>query len=129
MTFRKLTPNLVVRDVAASVEFYRSMFGAKMEKSVPEAVPYVFASVVSGPVEIFFNDQQYVAKEYPAIAGPPLGGTLTLYIEVEDVRRLHDEVRAKGADITMPLTDQFYGMREFAMRDPDGWVLMFAQPI
>lgn len=129
MTFRKLTPNLVVRDVAASAEFYRSMFGMKVDKTVPEAAPYLFASMVSGSVEIFLNDQQFVAKEFPAIAGPPLGGTLTLYIEVEDVRRLHDEVLAKGATVTMPLTDQFYGMREFAMRDPDGWVLMFAQPI
>jgi uncharacterized glyoxalase superfamily protein PhnB len=28
----------------------------------------------------------------------------------------------------MPVTDQFYGMREFTITDPDGYVVTFAQP-
>jgi uncharacterized glyoxalase superfamily protein PhnB len=29
----------------------------------------------------------------------------------------------------MPIKDQFYGMREFAVEDPDGHLITFAQPI
>jgi uncharacterized glyoxalase superfamily protein PhnB len=29
----------------------------------------------------------------------------------------------------MPVKDQFYGMREFAFADPDGWVITVAQRI
>ena len=29
----------------------------------------------------------------------------------------------------MPPTDQFYGMREFAIKDPDGYAPIFAQQI
>jgi uncharacterized glyoxalase superfamily protein PhnB len=29
----------------------------------------------------------------------------------------------------MPLKDQFYGMREFAFEDPEGWVLTIAERI
>ena len=29
----------------------------------------------------------------------------------------------------MPLKDQFYGMREFGIVDPDGYVIFFAQRI
>src|ERR1017187_7329719 len=36
MKFQKLTPNLVVRDVAASMEFYRSVLGFQPAITVPE---------------------------------------------------------------------------------------------
>ena len=29
----------------------------------------------------------------------------------------------------MPLKDQFYGMREFAFEDPEGWILTLAEKI
>lgn len=33
------------------------------------------------------------------------------------------------ARVVMPLKDQFYGMREFGIEDPDGYVIFFAQRI
>jgi len=44
MKFQKLTPNLVVRDVAASMEFYRSVLGFQPAIKVPDEPPYVFGS-------------------------------------------------------------------------------------
>ena len=66
LQYRKLTPNLLVRDVRASIAFYRDMLGFEPGMTVPEQPPYVFASVTSGSVEIFFNEQASAAKEYPA---------------------------------------------------------------
>ena len=39
--------------------------------------------------------------------------------------------RSGGAtvNVTMPLVTQFYGMREFAIVDPDGYVITFAQRV
>ncbi len=31
------------------------------------------------------------------------------------------------ATVVMPMTKQFYGMREFAITDPDGYLLTFAE--
>jgi len=31
--------------------------------------------------------------------------------------------------LVIPLTTQFYGMREFAIEDPDGFVITFAQRV
>jgi catechol 2,3-dioxygenase-like lactoylglutathione lyase family enzyme len=88
MKFQKLTPNLVVRDVAASIEFYRSVLGFQPAITVPDQAPYVFGSVTSGSVEIFFNDQKAVAAEYPALGARPIGGSLTLFIEVEGIEEV-----------------------------------------
>jgi len=38
-------------------------------------------------------------------------------------------VQKSGAKITIPLKDQFYGMREFAFEDPEGWVITIAERI
>jgi uncharacterized glyoxalase superfamily protein PhnB len=129
MKVQKLTPNLVVRNVEASMEFYRSVLGFQPAITVPEQTPYVFGSVVSGPVEIFFNDQKVVAEDYPALGAKPIGGSLTLFIEVEGIEEFLSAVKASGAKITMPLKDQFYGMREFAFEDPEGWIVTLAEKI
>jgi uncharacterized glyoxalase superfamily protein PhnB len=129
MNFQKLTPNLVVRDVAAAVEFYRSTLGFEKGISVPEQPPYVFASAIKGNVEIFFNDAKAVGEDYPPLVARPIGGTLTLFIEVEGIEEILQRVQKGGAKIVMPLKTQFYGMREFAFEDPEGWIITIAERV
>jgi uncharacterized glyoxalase superfamily protein PhnB len=126
MQIKKLTPNLVVRNVEASLKFYREVLGLEKAISVPEQSPYVFASVSNGTVEIFFNDQKTVAAEYPHLA-TKLGASLTLYLEVDSLQSIFDRVQKAGAKISMPVTDQFYGMKEFAFEDGDGYTITIAQ--
>jgi len=105
MKFKKLTPNLVVRNVEASLNFYRTVLGFQPGFAVPDAPPYVFGSVTSDGVEIFFNDQKLVAEEYPALGAKPIGGSLTLFIEVEGIEDFFKKVQQHGAKITMPMKD------------------------
>jgi lactoylglutathione lyase len=129
MNFKKLTPNLVVSNVEASLKFYRTVLGFQTGFTVPNQPPYVFGSVTSGGVEIFFNDQKMVAEEYPALGAKPIGGSLTLFIEVDGIEEILTAVQKSGSKITMPLKEQFYGMREFAFEDPEGWVVTIAERI
>ena len=130
MKYTKLTPNLVVREVQAAVQFYQSVLGFEPGISVPDTPPYVFASVTNGAgLEIFFNDQKAVAEDYPALAKDPLGGTLTLFLECEGIEDVQKAVEKSGAEIVMPLKTQFYGMREFAFRDPQGWIVTMAERV
>lgn len=46
-------------------------------------------------------------------------------IFVDDADALHEEMRAKGARIVMPPTDEPWGMREFHVEDPDGHTIRF----
>lgn len=129
MKYQKLTPNLVVCDVAASVNFYRSVLGFQPGMTVPDAPPYVFASVVRDGVEVFFNDHKAVAEDYPPLVSRPIGGTMTLYIEVEGLDEILRGVEQAGGKIVMPVKTQFYGIREFALEDPDGWVITIAERV
>ena len=127
-SFTKLTPNLLVANVERSLAFYEDVLGFTRGLTVPEQSPFVFASVTSGVVEIFFNDPAAAVKEYPDLFGRPLGLTGTMFIEVTGVDALHDRLKSQ-TKIVMPLVTQFYGMREFAIADPDGYVITFAQPV
>jgi len=124
--FQKLTPNLLVANVERSLAFYTDTLGFERGLTVPEQSPFVFASVTSGSIEIFFNDAATAVKEYPAFGGKPLGASGTMFIELEGVDVLHDRLQS-SAKIVMPLETKFYGMREFAIEDPDGYVITFAE--
>ena len=126
--FKKITPNLLVSNVERSLAFYVDTLGFERGMTVPDTSPFVFAAVTSEPVEIFLNDAATAVKEYPAFAGKPIGATGTLYIEVEGVDALHDRIKST-VKIVMPIATQFYGMREFAIEDPDGYVITFAQRV
>ena len=126
--FKKLTPNLLVASVERSLAFYVDTLGFSRGMTVPDQSPFAFASVTGGAVEIFFNDAAGAVKEYPAFVGKPIGATGTMFIEVEGVDALHDRLKAR-VKIVMPIVTQFYGMREFAIEDPDGYVITFAERV
>ncbi len=124
-TFSSVTPNLVVADIARSVAFYRDVLGFTLGKTVPDKPPYVFALMEHGKVTVFLNDLAE-ARRHP---GPELrfGNTASIFFVVDDIQTLYDAVKSK-TPILMPLTKQFYGMTEFSIVDPDGYVIIVAQP-
>jgi catechol 2,3-dioxygenase-like lactoylglutathione lyase family enzyme len=126
MHFAKITPNLVVKDVERSVGFYRDVLGFQMDIKVPDAPPFVFASVKRDDVEIFLNEVNTVVKEYPPFKDKPLGGTLTLFTQMTGIAEYYEMVKTKAA-ILMPLEKKWYGVWEFAVADPDGYIVTFAQ--
>jgi catechol 2,3-dioxygenase-like lactoylglutathione lyase family enzyme len=125
-SLNKLTPNLIVSNVDRSLAFYRDVLGFSVETTVPDAPPYIFAIVRSGPVEIFLNAPEPAIAEYPAFKDRPIGGTLTLFIEVSGVRALHEALAAR-VNVVMPLEKKWYGVTEFAFADPDGYLITYAE--
>ena len=51
------------------------------------------------------------------------------YLYVDDVDTHHEAVKATGVEIVYPLEDQFYGCRDYTIRDPDGHLIAFGQEI
>jgi uncharacterized glyoxalase superfamily protein PhnB len=126
--YTKLTPNLIVANVERSLAFYVDILGFERGLTVPDESPFAFASVTSGAVEIFLNDAAAAIEEYPAFAGKPIGATGTLFIEMQGVDALHERIKS-SVKVVMPLATKFYGMREFAIEDPDRYVLTFAERV
>jgi len=122
----KLTPNLIVSDVERSLAFYRDVLGFAVTATVPETAPYVFALMTRGAITVFLNAPEAAIEEYPAFKDRPIGGTLTLFFEVQGIRDAYAALDGT-VKMVMPLEVKWYGMTEFAFEDPDGYLITFAE--
>jgi len=50
-------------------------------------------------------------------------------IDCEEIDTYYEDLRSKGATISAPIDNRPYGLRDFAVDDPDGNTLVFAQAI
>jgi len=109
--WQALTPTLPVRDMPATLAWYRDALGCEIAWTWDDGS---FAAIFHGEtVEIFF------ARGDRPVAPP------TCYVRVADADCLHALYRERGVTIVEPLASKPWGMREFAVRDPDGHVLRF----
>jgi uncharacterized glyoxalase superfamily protein PhnB len=74
----------------------------------------------AGAVELLLSTGSY-------LGGPPMF-TGTLYFNVDRVNGLFERIKDR-VEIVWPLEEQEYGTREFGIRDPDGYLLAFAEEI
>ena len=134
MKFADVTPNLVVPDVERSLAFYRDVLGFSLVTTVPEAAPFAFAWMQRDGVSVFLNSLEVTRAHDAELGARPIAGAASLFIVIEA------DAIANGVDamfaaiggrarVRMPLTDQFYGMREFSIEDPDGYLIIFAQAL
>jgi uncharacterized glyoxalase superfamily protein PhnB len=132
MQLTDVTPNLIVADMDRSLAFYRDVLGFSAVATVPDQGPLVFAWMQRDSIKVFLNARSGV--DLPDLAARPIGGTATLFITLDaasvaaGVDALFTDLGGR-ARVVMPLKDQFYGMREFGIEDPDGYIIFFAQRI
>jgi catechol 2,3-dioxygenase-like lactoylglutathione lyase family enzyme len=127
-TFSSVTPSLLVADIDRSSAFYQDVLGFQVKETVPDVAPFVFVWLERDGVSVFLNDQKAVAHDFPDAMRRTPGGTATMFFVVSDVDALHAHVAPHG-QMVMPLKTQFYGMREFAIEDPDGHLITFAERV
>lgn len=126
MALGKLTPNVMVEDVNATIEFYTTVLGFALVVSVPETGKFNWALLKSGEAEIMLQTRASLGEELPLFAELPIGGALTFYIHTDNVQALREKVQGK-AKIVQDLHTTFYGATEFALQDCNGYILAFAQ--
>ena len=125
MGFKSLSPNLMVEDVQHAIAFYRDVLGFEVAATAPDADAPVWAMVRSGEVSVMLEARSSIEEGMPQLAGKSAGGTLSLYMDVDDADALHAAIHDRVRIVKEPhLT--FYGAREFYILDQDGYILGFA---
>jgi len=125
--YKTLTPNIMVTDVNATVKWYQDNFNfqlANQDGSLDE--PLEWAVVKADDVQIFFQKEESLVKELPVLKGKKIGASLTFYIKVQDVQSLYNSVKEK-VEIVRDMRETFYGAKEFAVRDLNGYILVFSE--
>jgi len=127
--YQKVAPMLLVEDVDEAVAWYEDMLEAKLHASLPKIPPFEWVSLDLGDVEIMFSKKKSAQKWYSdAVIVSETPTNCIAYIYVENASNLYEQIKDK-VKIVMEPTDQWYGIREFAIQDPFGFVLIFAQII
>lgn len=126
MTLNKLSPNLMVEDVDATIAFYRSILGFELILAVPEGGPTAWAVMGCGNVEMMFQSSKSLVEEIPQLEGRQIGGALYFYVEVEGIQTLYANLKDK-ITIVRDFRTTSYGMQEFLIQDCNGYLLAFAE--
>ncbi len=118
--FRTLTPQLVVRNAARAIDFYKKAFGAEeiSRMIMPGGTAIMHAELRIGDSIFFLNDEGTGG----ACKSPEALGTSTgsLHIYVDDVDAAFARAVQAGAQVRMLVADMFWGDRFGVVVDPFG---------
>lgn len=127
-TFNQLTPNVMVADVGDAIAWYERVLGAEeLARMPPESDDPEWGQVAFGEVWLMFQDRASLEDDVPALEGADIGGSLTLYVDTDDALAVHERAVTEGAEVVQELRETDYGRREFAIEDPNGYVLAFGE--
>jgi uncharacterized glyoxalase superfamily protein PhnB len=114
-------PQLYVRDIVASSEFYSRMLGFSVAFTYGE--PPFYGQVVRDGARL--NLRQ---ADDPVVdpVRRDTEGLLAASITLEDAKPLFLEYQEAGVEFVQPLKTEPWGARTFIVRDPDGNRLLFA---
>lgn len=108
---------LTVPEIAPAIPFYRDVLGFKCAGQME-----TWACVEKNGVEVmFFRPNDHLPFEKPQFTG-------SLYFRCDEVDTLWERVRSK-VEVVYPIETFAYGMRKFAIRDNNGYLLQFGQPL
>jgi catechol 2,3-dioxygenase-like lactoylglutathione lyase family enzyme len=121
-----------VHDPDQALAFYRDALGLELRNDVGrDDFRWITVGAASQPdVNIVItNYLNGSPADRDAIAALVAKGALNgLHFRSDDVDATFEHVRAAGAEIVQEPTDQFWGTRDFAVRDPSGNLVRIDQP-
>ncbi len=117
--------NLVAEDIDGTIAWYQDNLRAEL-KMKTEGDRAGFATLIVAGSDVMFQTAANIEKKYPRLAGRVTAGQgVALNIQVDDAQAVYDGLDDTSGVIAEP-ADTFYGMREFTIQDPNGYLLTVA---
>ena len=103
-------------DINAAIEFYTTKLGFKLDFTWGGEPPTMCGLSIG-------NVQMFIEKGEPQPRGA------SVYFVVGNVDEVYEFHRAGGVEITEPVADREYGIRDYTLKDLNGYGLGFGQQI
>ena len=107
----QIHPTLAVKDLGAAIGFYTEKLGFIL--AFKWGNPPNMAGLNLGQVQMFLQN------------GTPDPKDCSVYFVVSDADALYSFQKENGVEIVSPPEDKEWGLREFIVRDLDGYYLLF----
>jgi|ERR1700677_1745096 catechol 2,3-dioxygenase-like lactoylglutathione lyase family enzyme len=132
--FAGLSPELLVTDLARSLEFWRDLCGFSVAYEREEER---FVYLDRGGLQVMLKELGSPTRAWMKFdLERPFGRGVNFQFRIGDVAVLAAKFVATGWPFLLPLEDKLYRVgardlrvRQFAARDPDGYVVRFSQDI
>jgi catechol 2,3-dioxygenase-like lactoylglutathione lyase family enzyme len=120
-------------DLDAALAFYTQLLGFEVYQDVPMG-PEMRWLTLRAPGDTHELLLAAVGHHIPpadrlSISEIIAKGDLAVFLEVEDLDKTFETLRAAGTEILQEPTDQPYGVRDAGVRDPSGNHLRLSQPL
>lgn len=119
MQLRTITPMLWVNDVRATIDYYVTVLGFDEANYSEESG---WGAIEKHFIQIMFSKPNaHTPFDKPQFTG-------SLYLRTDDVDAWWGFLKDR-ADVYYPIEDFKYGMREFAIKDCNGYILQFGEDV
>ncbi len=133
---KKITTNIMVEDVNKTIDYYKETLQFNFSMGVNENQEVItgdvgdstltWAMLKRDDVEIMLQRRDSLIEELPVFKEMSIGGTFTLYINMQGTKTFYEEIKNK-VEVLKGLHKTFYGADEFVIRDLNGYILYFAE--
>jgi len=123
---------VLVHDPELSLSFYRDTLGLELRADVArEEFRWITVGAASQPgvAIVLTNYLNGSPADLDLVAGLVAKGALPgVHFQTGDLDASFEKVRAAGAEVVQEPTEQFWGTKDFAVRDPSGNMVRVDQP-
>jgi PhnB protein len=121
--YHTITPSLTLDHAAQTIEWYKKALGAEeVSRSVGPDGKIMHAEIRIGDSRVMMNDAMMGGKGPKSQGGSPA----SFWLYVNDSDALFNKAVSAGAQVVMPVADQFWGDRGGAVSDPEGYTWWIA---
>ena len=113
-----MQPSLQARDMRQTIDFYTNVLGFTLDAAEPEDAP-TWCAMHSGNARMMWTALE------PPFDAPALSGRIYFY--PDDVEQAWQAIKDRAQVVEAPFITH-YDMREFSIRDPNGYLLAFGGP-
>jgi catechol 2,3-dioxygenase-like lactoylglutathione lyase family enzyme len=127
MNLQRLSPILWTKNLTETVDFYENVLGFKAQSNFPNFV-YLFREEVALMFIIPEQEPEECREESEEVFFPKAKLTGSIYIYCRDADAIWNQVKDK-ASIASEIADREYLMRDFSIRDNNGYEIVFGTDI
>ncbi|MDR2879795.1 MAG: glyoxalase, partial [Fusobacteriales bacterium] len=92
MKIVSFSPNLMVKNVNKSIEFYCNILDFSLVQTVPESGELNWGLVEKDGLFVMFQKEESIKQEYPELNSQNSGGALTFYIKISNIREFYNKI-------------------------------------
>lgn len=121
----------MVEDVGETVAWYERVFDAEVVASLPsgEGADGWWAQLQIDDASIMIQERESLTEKLPELERESIGGSVALYVDVDDAAALHDDLTDADVEILEEPHETDFGWRQFAAKDCNGYVLWFGEKL